>query len=873
MTMADHGSSRRAPAPDLDLLTPAELQPPTVPREAMPELPPPAEIETHAMGDYVDMGAANTPFPPSPDEQIAITNARNALSALPQAQDDYFEGFEDAQPLVPDAESTAVRGGAAAKPRDRPPVGRRSTTSDWSDAAADDICMQAAATSEGMNHKGATANARKVVDTPPDSSGPDSPNNEGLVPQLQYVRHRIGEIGQGDRDASAKKNKEPGRAALQTSLEAEVARQLAIREEESRRVRQKERQAVQEKLDRQYKRDLALATENSLRDVGSQKKEKRVGFRLPPQEDEPAQSQQWSTSQDQHGSPSGALSEPNNQGRREVAPTVESTPHVTMAQVHVNVDDESSDEGTDPNTALRRARRAPSLVDLERRVARTVTEEMKAPLDSINSCLTGLVKNQNQVLGQLNVLKAYVYGTDEDSLPAVTEAPQAPPAAHSGRSQAPPAAQHSMAGVPVGPPGNPAVLPAPPSPPTAAGMPSVPQITMSPTFARSFTGSAIANEPAMAWSSATKLEPFDGNCDKAATPVERTIEVERWFQQVEMAANPPSCLARINLARFTAKGDAWQFVNGPHLKYVTKWDEFKRQVRMEFRGDLSPDMCLAQLAALKMMSGETPRNYLRRVKSMVNYIKDVHPDAIGTMEYTVLEHFLNGLPPWIGNWVRFQKGITSYDDAEIVASKMFGHREAGSADGTTIADWKAGGPAPAKRQVQVMHYGPPSYERRPVQTMRCASAEVGEPAEGNASAPTTQTVECINGVPRPPWNTYPIKPGRERGPHYPHSERTGRYCKYHDSPWHPTDTCRSPWTECRVCEGATHVWTACPWFQDQGRAIEFSRPASSRNMGQQRYGYRPRQVNAARADPDLRVYGPGEDYGDQRPGGDDAAGR
>ena len=102
---------------------------------------------------------------------------------------------------------------------------------------------------------------------------------------------------------------------------------------------------------------MALATENSLKDYRPQKKGKRVEFRLPPQEDEAAQSRQLaSTSRDLQGTQPEALSDPADQGEREVALVVEPATHVTMAQVHVSAEEESSDDGVDPNRAIRRVR-------------------------------------------------------------------------------------------------------------------------------------------------------------------------------------------------------------------------------------------------------------------------------------------------------------------------------------------------------------------------------------------------------------------------------------------------------------------------------------------------------------------------------------
>ena len=833
--MASDRSQRSPAVPDMDLLGPGtstanggRRMSQRLARQGVPELPPPPAASTPTLlGDYIDMGAVNTPFPPSPEGEVEIQEARNALNAL-QHETEYFE---DGQRLIddePHSSSVECIGTQGSPLREHAPMGE-GVEGDWSDAAGEKLCLEAAHQSSESQERRSLFTTAVEGEEPNPTNGTDpesSPGEDGLLPRLKEAKRMIRDMANGKKGttATAKVHKDSAAADEDADLDAQITRLVEAKEAQLRRERQKERRQNLARLEYQYQQDLQAALTNSLRDHRSlaPQNERKVEFRLPGEPTVLA-----TTSQDARQRSQNDQRDPARYDVNLVAGQIPM--QATVAQVHAHAgaaDGNSSDDEANDNPVVpSQGNRIPA--DLEVRVAKTVSDELKAHLDHFAARLD---KSNTQITTRMDRLEAFVYG----SVPATTSTPP------TRGPRVPTVPAPPLTAVPVGPPGNPSIVPLPQPTPCAGTVPAA----QSPP--RSHVGIGAAGSSAsLSWSTAFKLEPFDG-CSKATTPLGRTIEVERWIQQVEMAATPPTDFARINLSRFTAKGDAWAFVNGPNLKNITDWGEFTKQIRVEFRGDLSADMCLAQLSALKKRSGETPREFMRRIKQIVSYIKNVHPDAIGGADYAITECFLNGLPASIGNWVRFQEGIRTPEDAERLATKIYEHQENGRLDPSTMADWAAGGPVPGKRSVQPFIVDE-SIEDEEVPFGLATTAATSE--QTPTTAPTV-----INGLVRPAWSSFPVKPGLEQGSHYPLSERTGRYCKYHDSPWHNTDTCRAPWTECRVCEGATHVWTGCPWFQDRGRSIQFRSAAPSRSSGPRPYG-RPNQVNAYRADPGFRVHG------------------
>ena len=248
--MASDRSQRSSAVPDIDLLGPGPLaanggrrMSQRLARQRMPDLPsPPAASTPNIFSDYIDMGATSTPFPPSPEGEAEIQDARNALNAL-QHETEYFE---DGQRLIydePHSSSVECIGTQGSPLREQAPMGE-DIEGDWSDAAGEKLCLEAAhQSSESQERRSLITTAVEGEEpNPTNGTEPESSlKEEGLLPQLQEVRRMIREIGNGKRGPTVKDNKGSDAAIMDASLDAEITRLVEAKEAQLRRERQKER--------------------------------------------------------------------------------------------------------------------------------------------------------------------------------------------------------------------------------------------------------------------------------------------------------------------------------------------------------------------------------------------------------------------------------------------------------------------------------------------------------------------------------------------------------------------------------------------------------------------------------------------------------
>ena len=205
---------------------------------------------------------------------------------------------------------------------------------------------------------------------------------------------------------------------------------------------------------------------------------------------------------------------------------------------------------------------------------------------------------------------------------------------------------------------------------------------------------------------------------------------------------------------------------------------------------------------------------------MVTSLKASHPDRIGGIDHTIYDRFLDGLPAWCGDTIRFQESIQTYHQAEKMATRMFHYHQL--RDNDKGQSTSAGH---SKRRIQATQQNQAQAQAKPQLQIAAPPPNLGGlPPEFMIIAPMPPMVNgqyMINGIPPPTESDmqYPIKPGREYGPRYLIKGNSGEYCKYHDSPFHSSASCKSPYTFCRMCEGLSHVWASCPRFLNEGGRI------------------------------------------------------
>ena len=323
----------------------------------------------------------------------------------------------------------------------------------------------------------------------------------------------------------------------------------------------------------------------------------------------------------------------------------------------------------------------------------------------------------------------------------------------------------------------------------------------------------------------------------ANKPMEKTMEVTRWVQQIEALVQPKTDACRIQAAQMTCAGEAFGLVNSQSFQYITNWAEFRTRLYQEFGGTFDANHATAQLWGMRLKGPEGPADLCKRIRLFAYYIKHVYPDALGEVENTIKQVLYQALPQWLADMVRYQQAINTWQEASALAQAIW-QNELNRPQHTRRVMSNTDDKEDRRGHSNSFNKKHDSRQSAEIAHVRVVSAHVAAFA-----TPTGQYLAPL-----------------QRGTRYGHKVHTGLYCPVHDNPFHDAQGCESPNPTCHACGHNGHVWGSCPLFPpgDGDHGTSPVPHAANRGRGQTRGNHRGGQG---------RGRGAGQGRGGSRGGG------